>query len=60
MVKAVAGWIHKFAGVFLPLVHTVNALWAQSTQRPVVQISAQENSTLAGDCKKVFYLLPHA
>lgn len=59
VVKAFIGWIHKFALVSLPLVHTVDdALWAQSSHRLVMQVSAQKNTTSAGICKKVFYFLP--
>lgn len=59
VVKAFIDWINKFADVSLPLIHTAEAPWAQSSQRPVIQVSAQKNTMLAGNCKNVLYLLPH-
>jgi len=60
VVKTFVAWTHKFADVSLPLVHTVDALWDQSSQRPVMQVTALKNTILTGICKKVFYLLPYA
>lgn len=59
-VQVLIGWINKFADVSPPLLHVVDSLCIQSLQTPVIQVSSQKYSVLAGICKKVFYLLPHA